>query len=143
MLELKFDKTKCADCKAVSCLVKCQYMDFDRDKAKVEWQKVVNGEDSVVLHDCVTCYSCEEYCPFGNHPFYLIVERQEEKGILPQSRSFGALQTGIQALWMTAAAFPAIECLWRDVELATGEPGIPAMIVIVIKPLESLLSFLG
>jgi len=86
MLELKFDKTKCADCKAVSCLVKCQYMDFDRDKAKVEWQKVVNGEDSVVLHDCVTCYSCEEYCPFGNHPFYLIVERQEEKGILPAPR---------------------------------------------------------
>ena len=86
MLELKFDKTKCADCKAVSCLVKCQYMDFDRDTAKVEWQKVINGEDSVVLHDCVTCYSCEEYCPFGNHPFYLIVERQEEKGILPAPR---------------------------------------------------------
>ncbi len=26
--ELKFDKTKCAKCKAISCLVKCQYMDF-------------------------------------------------------------------------------------------------------------------
>ena len=98
MLELKFDKTKCADCKAVSCLVKCQYMDFDRDKAKIEWQKVINGEDSVVLHDCVTCYSCEEYCPFGNHPFYLIVERQEEKGILPQSRPITK-----QAINMTTA----------------------------------------
>ena len=99
VLELKFDKTKCADCKAVSCLVKCQYMDFkDKDKAKAEWQKVVNGEDSVVLHDCVTCYSCEEYCPFGNHPFYLIVERQEEKGILPQSRPITK-----QAINMTTA----------------------------------------
>lgn len=86
MLELKFDKTRCADCKAVSCLVRCQYMDLDKDRAKIEWQKVVNGEDSFVLEACTTCYACEEYCPFGNHPFYLIVERQEEKGILPAPR---------------------------------------------------------
>ena len=87
MPELKFDKTKCAECKAISCLVKCQYMDFkDKDKAKKEWQKVINGEDSSVLEACTTCYACEEYCPFGNHPFYLIVERQEEKGILPAPR---------------------------------------------------------
>ncbi len=39
MPELKFDETKCAKCKAISCLVKCQYMDFkDKDKAKKEWQ---------------------------------------------------------------------------------------------------------
>jgi Fe-S oxidoreductase len=85
--ELKSDKTKCADCKAVSCLVKCQYMDFkDKDKAKKEWQKVISGENSSVLEACTTCYACEEYCPFGNHPFYMIVERQEEKGILPVPR---------------------------------------------------------
>jgi Fe-S oxidoreductase len=62
-------------------------MDFEnKDKAKKEWQKVINGEDSSVLEACTTCYACEEYCPFGNHPFYLIVERQEEKGILPAPR---------------------------------------------------------
>ena len=86
MLGLKFDKTKCSDCKTVSCLVRCQYMDLDRDKARIEWQKIVNGEDSFVLEACTTCYACEEYCPLGNHPFYLIVERQEEKGILPSPR---------------------------------------------------------
>jgi Fe-S oxidoreductase len=86
MPELKFDETKCANCKGVNCLVKCQYMDLDKDKAKEEWQKVINGEDSFVLEACATCYACEEYCPFGNHPFYLIVERQEEKGILPAPR---------------------------------------------------------
>ena len=87
MPELKFDKTKCARCEAVSCLVKCQYMDFkDKDKAKQEWQKVINGDDSSVLTACTTCYACEEYCPFGNHPFYLIVEQQEAKGILPAPR---------------------------------------------------------
>ena len=99
MPELKFDRAKCLDCKAISCLTKCQYMDFkDRKKAKEEWQKVVNGEDSFILHDCVTCYSCEEYCPFGNHPFYLIVERQEEKGLLPQPRPLTE-----QAINMTTA----------------------------------------
>ncbi|HXZ30626.1 MAG TPA: (Fe-S)-binding protein [Dehalococcoidia bacterium] len=87
MPDLKFDKTICAKCKATSCLVKCQYMNFkNKDKAKKEWQKVINGEDSSVLEACTTCYACEEYCPFGNHPFYLIVERQEEKGILPAPR---------------------------------------------------------
>jgi Fe-S oxidoreductase len=29
LLELKFDRTKCAECRAISCLVKCQYMDFE------------------------------------------------------------------------------------------------------------------
>jgi len=62
-------------------------MDFEsKDKAKKEWQKVINGVDSSVLEACNTCYACQEYCPFGNHPFYLIVERQEEKGILPAPR---------------------------------------------------------
>jgi Fe-S oxidoreductase len=85
--ELKFDKMRCASCKGVSCLVKCQYMDLkDRDKAKKEWQKVINGEDSFILTSCTTCYACEEYCPFGNHPFYWIVEQQEAKGILPAPR---------------------------------------------------------
>jgi Fe-S oxidoreductase len=86
MPELKFDKTKCANCKEVKCLVNCQYMDLDKDNAKMEWQKVINGQDSFVLEACTTCYACEEYCPFGNYPFYLIVERQEEKGILPAPR---------------------------------------------------------
>ena len=87
MLELKFDKAKCLKCQAVSCLVKCQYMAFkDKKKAKKEWQKVINGEDSCVLEACTTCYACEEYCPFGNHPFYWIVEQQEKKGILPAPR---------------------------------------------------------
>jgi Fe-S oxidoreductase len=62
-------------------------MDFkDEDKARKEWRKVIDGEDSSVLTSCTTCYACEEYCPFGNHPFYLIVERQESKGILVAPR---------------------------------------------------------
>jgi Fe-S oxidoreductase len=58
----------------------------DEAKARKEWQKVINGEDSCVLEACATCYACEEYCPHRNHPFYLIVEQQEVKGILPAPR---------------------------------------------------------
>jgi Fe-S oxidoreductase len=87
LAELQFDKLKCARCETVSCLVNCQYMDFkDTNEAKREWQEVIDGRDSCVLKSCTTCYACEEYCPLGNHPFYLIVERQEQKGILPAPR---------------------------------------------------------
>lgn len=83
MFELRFDERKCAACQTGDCLTRCQYMDIDKDTAKAEMRKIINGEDSFVLHDCVTCYACEEYCKMGNHPFYLIVERQEALDIPP------------------------------------------------------------
>jgi len=58
-------------------------MKFDLATARAERDKLNNGEDSSVLHNCVTCYACEEYCDLGNHPFYQIVDLQEEKGIWP------------------------------------------------------------
>ena len=97
MYELRFDERKCMACKTCDCLTKCQYMDIDRDTAKTEMMKIINGEDSFVLHDCVTCYACEEYCKMGNHPFYLIVERQEELDIPPPPKPLikQAIQLGI------------------------------------------------
>jgi Fe-S oxidoreductase len=83
MFKLKFDESKCLSCDTNDCLTKCQYMSIDCDTAKTEIQKIINSEDSFVLHDCATCYACEEYCPMGNHPFYLIVLRQEELNVLP------------------------------------------------------------
>ena len=83
MFKLDFDKQKCINCKTTSCLSKCQYMDLDTEKAKIEWEKLINDEKSSVLEDCVTCYACEEFCPVGNHPFYFIVEQQEKNGLLP------------------------------------------------------------
>lgn len=97
MYELRFDEKKCLNCRTCDCLTKCQYIDIDRDAAKVEMKKIINGEDSFVLHQCVTCYACEEYCRKGNHPFYLIVERQEELGIppLPSPLIRQGLQMGV------------------------------------------------
>jgi len=86
MYALKFDENVCATCPSADCLLKCQYMEFEKDEAHEEMMKVVKGEDSRVLHECVTCYACEEYCKRGNHPFYLIGERREEKGIYTAPR---------------------------------------------------------
>jgi hypothetical protein len=62
-------------------------MGLEVDEAKDEMMKIIRGEDSCVLQDCVTCYGCEEYCRRGNHPFYLITERREQKGILTSPRA--------------------------------------------------------
>ena len=83
MYELKFDEDMCFACGTYDCLVKCQHLELDPDMAGIEIEKIIHGEDSFVLHDCVTCYACEEYCPNGNHPFYLIVQKQEELNIFP------------------------------------------------------------
>jgi len=83
MNALIFDPGLCARCETYDCLMKCQYMDFDLESAREERWKLIRGEDTRILNDCVTCYACEEYCPYNNHPFYLIVERQEEKGMHP------------------------------------------------------------
>jgi Fe-S oxidoreductase len=68
-------------------------MDIDRETAMREILKIARGEDSFVLHQCVTCYACEEYCPVQNHPFYLIVEKQEELNVPPLPRPL--IQRGI------------------------------------------------
>ncbi len=93
MYTLKFDEQKCLRCPTHACLTKCRYMDIDKDSAREEILKIARGEDSFVLHDCVTCYACEEYCPMNNHPFYLIVQRQEELNVPPLPRPL--IQRGI------------------------------------------------
>jgi len=62
-------------------------MNFSGHKeAHAEIMKVIRGKDSRVLQECVTCYACEEYCKRGNHPYYLICERREEKGMFTAPR---------------------------------------------------------
>lgn len=82
MVELRFDEQLCQRCETVDCLVRCQYLHLDLLQAREEMARIIRGEHSMVLDQCVTCYACEEYCPYGNHPFYLIVERQESEGML-------------------------------------------------------------
>ncbi len=87
MFALDFDEKICAACPTADCLVECQYMEREKDEAREEMLKIFRGEDSPVLHACVTCYACEEYCRRGNHPFYLITQRREDRGILTAPRA--------------------------------------------------------
>jgi len=81
---IKFDPEICNQCETVDCLMKCQYIEFtDVAEAKTEKLKINAGEHSRVLDECLTCYACQEYCPYDNNPFYLLVERQEQLGLLP------------------------------------------------------------
>jgi Fe-S oxidoreductase len=78
MYELQYDPKLCAECLTLDCLVGCRSMDLDLEEARQEMDCILRGEDCRVLNECTTCYACEEYCPHGNHPFYQIVERQEQ-----------------------------------------------------------------
>lgn len=81
MPDLLFDESVCRNCETVDCLTRCQYLDLDIEGAKREKRRLLDGEDSFVLSRCTTCYACEEYCPTNNHPFFQIVEIQEDRGM--------------------------------------------------------------
>lgn len=83
MAELKFNPSICENCETRDCLAKCQYINLPPEKAREEQLKMIRGEHSQILTDCVTCCGCEEYCPNNNHPFFFIVEQQEKLGINP------------------------------------------------------------
>jgi Fe-S oxidoreductase len=91
-VELIYSQDVCAKCETIECLTRCQYMDFDLEAARTERSRLLHGAESRVLTDCVTCYACEEYCPYENHPFYRIVALQEEKEIWPIPRPITHLQ---------------------------------------------------
>lgn len=80
---LSYDPAVCEACETLDCLMRCQYIDLDLAAARAEKDRLLRGEKTRLLTDCATCYACEEYCPQGNHPFYQIVERQEELGVQP------------------------------------------------------------
>ena len=74
-----FDSSHCADCEKIDCLIRCQWIEFkDVEEARAEKNKMIKGEESRVLSECVTCFACDEYCPYNSHPFDLITELQEK-----------------------------------------------------------------
>jgi Fe-S oxidoreductase len=60
------------------CLMRCQWIETDREQA-VAWRRsLLEGKDCEVLERCITCYACNEYCPEGANPFDRIAELQEQ-----------------------------------------------------------------
>ncbi len=80
-----FDETRCDRCG--DCLVRCLYVDYDRERAAFEIDELIAGRPAPILSSCITCLACNEYCPTGARPFDLILERQEQfrsLGITPE-----------------------------------------------------------
>jgi Fe-S oxidoreductase len=71
-----FDETRCDRCG--DCLVRCAYVDYDRERAAFEIDELIAGRSAPILSSCITCLACNEYCPTGARPFDLILERQEQ-----------------------------------------------------------------
>ena len=65
--------------------MKCQYIDYSKEKAKEEIDKLIKGEPASIIKECITCIACNQYCEKGANPFDLISQRQEETALFPVS----------------------------------------------------------
>jgi len=78
-----WDASKCDLCG--DCLVKCLYVDYDRDRAVADIRALMEGEEAEIVRRCVTCCACQQYCPTGADPFNLIMRAVEKASIFPVS----------------------------------------------------------
>jgi Fe-S oxidoreductase len=76
-----WDASKCNLCG--DCLVKCLYVNYDKDRAVAEIKALMEGKQAEILSQCVTCCACREYCPTGADPYDLILKAQERYGAFP------------------------------------------------------------
>lgn len=111
-----FDLSKCDRCG--DCFVKCQYVDYSRDKAIYEISALMKSEDADILTQCTTCMACNEYCQKGANPYDLILQLQEEKGILPASEE-------------RLKAFVMMESM--PDHITSGDPNKPALSLCVFR----------
>jgi Fe-S oxidoreductase len=105
-----FDNTKCNLCG--DCLVMCPYVDYDREEAVEQFRRLMEGETPEIVRLCATCIACNQFCEKGANPFDLILERQEQTGVLeiPEQNT---------QLFRNLPNAPS--------EAVTGEPGKPAL----------------
>jgi Fe-S oxidoreductase len=84
-----WDVSKCDLCG--DCLKKCLYIDYDQDKAVSEIRALMEGKETEILHKCITCCACREYCPTGADPYDLILKAQEKFDAFPIAKKDAAL----------------------------------------------------
>lgn len=75
-----FDSEKCDLCG--DCLVLCPYVDYNREEAVDQFRRLTEGETPPIVTQCITCVACNQFCEKGANPFDLILERQEQTGVL-------------------------------------------------------------
>ena len=55
-----FKEDQCTVCG--ECLTFCPYIEISEEEAKEEFRKVIDGEASRVVSECVSCMGCDEIC---------------------------------------------------------------------------------
>ena len=111
-----WDASKCDLCG--DCLVKCRYVDYDRDRAVAEIRLLIEGKDAEILSKCTTCVACNDYCPTGADPSNLVFKMQEKIGTCPIA------VVGKPVLELSAAA---LEDSAVSLEVIRGDPDKPAL----------------
>ena len=56
-----WDASKCDLCG--DCLVKCRYVDYDRDRAVSEMKLLMESKAADILDKCITCNACFQVLP--------------------------------------------------------------------------------
>lgn len=64
------------------CVFLCPYVDYDREESIEQFRRLMEGATPEIVSQCVTCVACNQFCEKGANPFDLILERQEETGVL-------------------------------------------------------------
>ena len=111
-----WDASKCDLCG--DCLVKCLYVDYDKEKAVADIKALMEGKDADILHKCITCCACSEYCPTGADPFDLILKMLEKTRAFPVAQEMVGFFEG-------AFAIPD--------ELIPGDPDKPVLSLCIME----------
>jgi len=111
-----WNASKCDLCG--DCLVKCQYVDYDRERAAGDIRDLMEGRAAPILGKCVTCCACSEYCPTGADPFDLILKALEKHGAYPVKPE------GV-SMFALAPTLPN--------QVIIGEPGRPVLSLCVMQ----------
>lgn len=94
-------------------------MDFSKEEAGKEIRKLIEGRETPVTEDCITCGACNWYCEKGANPFDLILRRQEETGDFTTEAGVNFMDMGAQA----------------DSEIIEGESDRPVMSICTVGEL--------
>jgi len=111
-----WDASKCDFCG--DCLVKCRYVDYDKDKAVNEIMLLMEGKAADILNGCITCNSCFDNCPTGADPANLIFKMQEKIGTNPIAINGKAWIEGLNQAFKEEKG---------DSELIEGDPDKPVL----------------
>ena len=132
-----FDRERCTRCG--ECFHRCPVMHLPLERARLEMERLLAGEDSPVLRACTSCLACTLFCPEDCRPPNLILDRwhdaYQREGLparaayfLPHARPnfrtdivarLPADERAAAARWRQAAGVPAREFLYSGCNLIT------------------------